>query len=91
MSAHEKAVGPIRGDVEARDVGHCLAIYVQHTQRALTLNRTAADVFLLSTGEYAVADIVRLLASSYAVEQDVIRADVLAAIETLRAEEVFAD
>jgi hypothetical protein len=91
VSADEPLVGPIRDDVQSWDVEHCLAVYVPQTARALSLNRTAADVYLLSTGEYSIGDIVRLLAASYGVEESAIRADVVAAVDTLREEGVYAD
>ncbi|MDQ1715497.1 MAG: hypothetical protein QOC60_1442 [Frankiaceae bacterium] len=90
MSSPEDKIGPVRPDVQALDVGDCLAVYVPDTQRALTLNRSAADVYLLSTGEHSVADIVRLLAASYGVREDDIRHDVVAAVENLRVEGLFA-
>ncbi|MDQ1723507.1 MAG: hypothetical protein QOG52_535 [Frankiaceae bacterium] len=89
MSSSEDKIGPVRTDIQALDVGDCLAIYVPDTQRALTLNRSAADVYLLSTGEHSVADIVRLLAASYGVQEDDIRRDVLAAVDNLRDEGLF--
>ena len=90
VTSPQDKVGPVRIDVQALDVGDCLAIYVPGTQRALTLNRSAADVYLLSTGEHTVSDIVGLLASSYGVQEDEIRGDVTAAVEHLRDEGLFA-
>ena len=90
VTSHQDKVGPVRADVQALDVGDCLAIYVPDTQRALTLNRSAADVYLLSTGEHTLSDIVGLLASSYGVQEDDIRDDVGAAVDHLREEGLFA-
>ena len=89
MDPHLERIGPIRSDVEALDVGDSLALYVPHTQRALTLNRSAADVFLLSTGEHALGEIVTLLAKSYGVAEDEIRPDVIAAVQSLQDEGLF--
>ena len=90
VTSHHDTVGPVRADVQALDVGDCLAIYAPDTQRALTLNRSAADVYLLSTGEHTMSEIVRLLASSYGVQENDIRADVIAAVDHLRDQGLFA-
>jgi len=63
-----------------------LSILNPHTDRVLMLNETASDIWRLADGEHDLDGLVGLLAEAYGVDGAAIRAEVEAAVATLRVE-----
>jgi hypothetical protein len=61
-----------------------LSVFDSATGTALTLNRTASDVFALADGHTTVAEAVTILARAYGVEPGEIAGQVAEAARTLR-------
>lgn len=75
--------------VSALPLGDELSLFDARTGTAITLNRTAADVFALSDGQTRVSEIVGVLARAYAVEPASIEADVIGVVRELIASGVL--
>ena len=79
-------MGPPHHRLQELDLEGQLAVFDPTTEQVVMLNRTAGDIWRLSDGEHAVEDIVQLLAGAYEVEPVAIRDDVIATVESLRAQ-----
>ena len=66
------------------ELGDELSVFHASTGTAMSLNRTAADVFALADGSTTVAEAVSVLARAYGVESEDIADDVAGAVRLLR-------
>lgn len=90
VNPSDQPVGPPRPGVLEEELDDELVLYHPATNQVTALNRTAADVWLLSNGKYTSDEIVSRLAGSYGVDPAQIRSDVERAIEMLRAADLFS-
>lgn len=80
----EETLGVPASDVSTMELGDELSVFHAGTGTALTLNRTASDVFALADGETSVQEAIGVLARAYGVEADGIANDVVEAVRLLR-------
>jgi hypothetical protein len=78
-----RLVGPAAEGVVETEIDGCVALYEPANQTALTLNRTASDVWRLADGTLALDQLTDLLARAYGVEPDAIRDDVARTVDRL--------
>ncbi len=79
-------VGPPLAEAAETEIDGRISVLNPLTERVLMLNETASDVWRLADGEHTLEEMTRLLARTYGVPPDQIRADVEAVVATLRAE-----
>lgn len=84
--ASQRLVGPPLAEAAETEIDGRVSLLNPSTERVLMLNETASDVWRLADGEHSIDQMTRLLAASYSVEPEEIRADVEAAVATLQAE-----
>lgn len=77
----ENKVGPPTSKILETEVDGEISLYNPTNEQVTILNGTASDVWLLCDGEHTRDEIVSLLASSYEVDEDQIRDEVVDAIE----------
>ena len=80
----DESLGVPAPEVSTIELGDELSVFHAGTGTALTLNRTASDVFALADGDTTVADAVSVLARAYGVTAEGIAEDVAAAARLLR-------
>lgn len=85
------AVGPPAPGVTAVDIDGRFSVYNPLSQRVLTLNETASDVWRLCDGESDVASIVAALAAAYGQPVDAIHEAVVETISLFTAEGLLRD
>lgn len=83
--SEERPVGPPLEAAET-DIDGRISLLNPRTERVLMLNETASDVWRLADGSHGLEEMTSLLAQSYDVSPDEIRADVAAVVRTLRDE-----
>ena len=66
-----------------------LSLFEETRGLALTLNRTASDVWALADGRASVDSVIACLAAAYGTTPAVIRDDVITAVDELEAAEVL--
>ena len=69
--------------VSVSPVGEELTAFDRASGTAVSLNRTATQIAILSDGASTVADIVQMLATAYSVDVETVRPPVLEACEAL--------
>lgn len=74
-------IGPSSPDTTELELDGRIHVYSPVTQQLVALNETASDVWRLCDGEHSGEEVVQLLSRSYDVDADLVRADVLAALE----------
>jgi hypothetical protein len=70
--------------VSTVDLGDELTAFDSATGTALTLNRTASDLFALADGQTTVSEAVEVLARAYGVPAAAITEDVAGTVRELR-------
>lgn len=80
----EENLGVPAPSLSTVELGDELSVFDAATGTALTLNRTASDVFALADGHTTVAEAVDVLARAYGVEAAVIADEVAGAVRSLR-------
>ena len=80
----DETLGVPAPDVSTMELGDELSVFHAGTGTALTLNRTASDVFALADGDTTVPEAVSILARAYGVPAEGIADDVAAAVRLLR-------
>ncbi len=81
-----ETVGPPLTAVKELAIDEEMVVFNAATDRALVLNQTATDAWLLSDGTYNEKGLVEALARAYSVDPDEIRDDVLAVVRSFRNE-----
>jgi urease gamma subunit len=84
-------VGPARQGLSVVEIDGCVSIFNPATQRAVILNITATMVWHLSDGTRDADTIAAELAARFGLEPDRVQADVAAAIDRMRIEQLFDD
>lgn len=82
-------VGPPRPDLTVVEVDDEISIFNPTTGRAVLLNQTASDVWLLCDGTLDLDGILDRLALAYGRSPEQLRPDVLEAIDRFRAEQLL--
>lgn len=75
-SCQPPRLGPPASGITSIDIDGRFSIFNPRTQRVLTLNETASDVWRLCDGQWDLADIVDTLAAAYSESADSIRSSV---------------
>jgi hypothetical protein len=78
-----EAVLSLSPTVSMSPVGEELTAFDSASGTAVSLNRTATQIAVLSDGHTSIADIVQLMASAYAVDAESVRTPVLEACDVL--------
>lgn len=80
----DESLGAPAPELSTAELGDELSVFHAGTGDALSLNRTAADVFALADGSTTVEEAVRVLSRAYGVPAEDIAADVADAVRLLR-------
>jgi hypothetical protein len=84
LNGVDDALGTPAPTVSTVEIGDELTAFDSATGTALTLNRTASDLFALADGQTTVSEAVAVLARAYEVAPAAITEDVAAAVRELR-------
>lgn len=79
----EEFLGVPAPSLSTVELGDELSVFDAATGTALTLNRTASDVFALADGHTTVGEAVEVLARAYGVEAGEIADDVVQTVQRL--------
>ena len=84
MNCVDDALGVPAPTVSTLELGDELTAFDSATGTALTLNRTASDLFALADGQTTVSEAAEVLARAYGVAPADIADDVMGAVRELR-------